>query len=163
MNSKNKEMPKEYTHAPEIERIAEKLIEMFKPELEGFEIRYIFSSENPKKDGAEKTALARKITGLNAYLAGCPEGFFLIEFGRPAFDSLDENTLIAVVYHEILHFGVSDDGNLAILPHDIENFSSEVKIFGAYTTDLQIFHEALNIGEQSTDSRDEIINRILEK
>ena len=63
-------MPKEYTSAPEIERIAEKLIEIFKPELEAFEIRYVFNSENPRKDGREVTALARKVTGLNAYLAG---------------------------------------------------------------------------------------------
>ena len=46
-------MPKEFTSAPEIEAIAEKLIEILKPELEGFEIRFVLSSENPKKDGCD--------------------------------------------------------------------------------------------------------------
>ena len=156
-------MPKEYSPAPEIERIAERLIEMFKPELEGFEIRYVFSSENPKKDGREVTAQARKIVGLTAYLSGCAEGFFVLEFGRPAFDELPEAHLIAVVHHELQHFGISDDGNLAILPHDVEEFSETVKIFGAYDFNLMVFHESLNIGSESTDSRREIIKRILEK
>lgn len=156
-------MPKEFTSAPEVKRIAEKLIEIFKPELEAFEIRYIFASENPRKDGREVTALARKVIGLNAFLAGHAEGFFVMEFGKPAFDVLDEKTLIAVVLHELQHFGISEDGNLAIIPHDIEEFSSVVKAFGAYHDGLQIFREALQIGEDSTDSRKEIINRILEK
>ena len=156
-------MPKEYTSAPEIKAIADSLIEIFKPELEGFEIRYIFGSENPKKDGREAAALARKITGLNAYLAGCPEGFFLIEFGRPAFDELFETQLIAVVHHELSHCGVNDSGNLTLYPHDVQEFSSTVEIFGAYDTSLEIFQKALEKGSESTDSRREIIKRILEK
>ena len=109
-------MPKEFTSAPEIEAIAEKLIEILKPELEGFEIRYVFNSENPKLGGEEKTALARKIIGLNAYLAGEPEGFFVLEFGRPAFEELTEAQLIAVTHHELCHFGISDEGKLCIIP-----------------------------------------------
>ncbi len=156
-------MPKEYSHAPEIQSIAEKLIEIFKPELEGFEIRYIFNAENPKKDGRECAALARKITGLNAYLSGTAEGFFVLEFGKPAFDNLTETQVIAITHHELQHFGISDDGNLMIIGHDVEEFAATVKIFGAYDTNLQIFNEYLNIGEQSTDSRKEIIKRILDR
>ena len=156
-------MPKEYTSAPEIERIAEKLIELFKPELEGFEIRYVFNAENPKKDGREVTALARKITGLNAYLSGCSEGFFVLEFGRPAFDELKDTQIIAVVHHELNHFGVNDTGSLTLYPHDIEEFSSTVEIFGAYDTSLEIFQKALEKGAESKDSRAEIIAEILEK
>ena len=156
-------MPKEFTDAPEIKRIAEKLIEIFLPELEAFEIRYVFGSENPKKDGREVTALARKVGGLNAYLADCPEGFFVMEFGKPAFDALDEATLIAVVHHELCHFGISDDGNLAIIPHDIEEFSEIVKIHGSYHDGLVIFGDALAKGDNDQTTRDEIIARILNR
>ena len=45
-------MPKEYTSAPEIQSIAEKLIEIFKTELEGFEIRYIFQRRKSEKGRA---------------------------------------------------------------------------------------------------------------
>ena len=154
-------MPKEFTSAPEIEAIAEKLIEMFKPELEGFEIRYVFNSENPKLGGEEKTALARKIVGLNAYLAGEPEGFFVLEFGRPAFEELTEAQLIAVTHHELCHFGISDEGNLAILGHDIEEFSEVVKIHGAYDLNLMIFSESLEKGNSDKTTRKELIAEIL--
>ena len=154
-------MAKEFTHAPEIERIAEKLIEIFKPELEGFSIRYVFNSENPKLHGEEKTALARKVVGLNAFLAGEPDGFFVLEFGRPAFDELTEAQLIAVVHHELCHFGISDDGKLWIIPHDVEEFSEVVKVHGSYDLNLMIFSESLEKGNSDADNRKELINRIL--
>ncbi|HEX9959759.1 MAG TPA: putative metallopeptidase [Pyrinomonadaceae bacterium] len=156
-------MAKGYTEAPEVQSIAERLIEIFKPELEGFEIRYIFCSENPKKDGREVTALARKITGLPAYLAGSPEGFFCIEFGMPAYESIDEHTLVAVVHHELCHFGISDDGNLTLIPHPIEEFPEVVRVHGSYHDGLVIFDDALRKGNSDTTSRDEIISRILKR
>lgn len=154
-------MPKEYFPAPEIERIAERLIEIFKPELEAFTIRYVFNADNPTKDGREVTALARKITGLNAYLAGEPDGFFVLEFGRPAFEELTEAQLVAVVHHELCHFGISDTGNLWIIPHDVEEFSEVVKIHGAYDLNLMIFGASLEQGNEDNQTRDDLINRIL--
>lgn len=156
-------MPKEYASSPAVEEIAEKLIEILKPELESLEIRYIFCSENPKKDGQEKAGLMRKITGLNAYLAGNTDGFFVLETGKPAFDAMTGTQKIAYVHHELEHCGISDDGNLCILPHSIEEFSATVKIFGAYDTNLEIFSEALQTGEESKDSRRDLINQILGK
>jgi predicted metallopeptidase len=99
-------MAKEYSSAPEVREIAERLIEILKPELEGFEIRYVFCSETIKHSGREAMALARKITGLNAYLAGHSEGFFLIEVSRPLWDALSVDQRIALVHHELCHFGI---------------------------------------------------------
>lgn len=154
-------MPKEYAPSPEVEQIAEKLIELFKPELEAFEIRYIFCNENPKKDGRECIGLARKVVGLNAYLAGCAEGFFVLETGKPAYDALDENGKLAYVLHELCHFGVSEEGNLTLIPHDVEEFSKVVEIFGAYREDLVLFHHSLQKGESDTGTRAELIEQLL--
>ncbi len=154
-------MPKEFSPAPEVQAIAEKLIEIFKPELEGFEIKYIFASENPRKDGRECIGLARKVTGLNAYLAGFSEGFFVLETGEPAYRGLDENSRIAFILHELNHFGITDVGNLALIPHDIEEFSQVVEVFGAYREDLILFSHALSRGEKDTSTRDEIIAQII--
>lgn len=153
-------MAKEYSPAPEVRDIAERLIEILKPELEGFEIRYVMSSEDPKKDGRDVLALARKVVGLNAYLAGHSEGFFVIEVG-PKFETLTENQKIAVVHHELNHFGISDEGGLTLIPHDIEEFSSTVEIFGEYHSGLTIFGAALRKGE-SSGTREEIKRRILD-
>lgn len=156
-------MPKEYAPSPEVEQIAEKLVKLFKSELEAFEIRYIFCNENPKKDGRECIGLARKVVGLNAYLAGCAEGFFVLETGKPAYDALDENGKLAYVLHELCHFGISDEGNISLIPHDIQEFCEVVKVFGAYRPDLQVFYESLQIGEENGDSREDMINRLLER
>ena len=154
-------MAKEWRQAGEVQAIAERLIEILKPELAGFEIRSVFCSENPKKDGRECAALARKVVGLNAYLADGPDGFFVIEVGRPAWDELDADGRIALVLHELCHFGVSDSGGLEILPHDVEEFTAVVKVFGAWRPELHVFADALRQGDESPGTRDEIKRRIL--
>lgn len=156
-------MPKEFTHAPEIQAVAEKLIEIFKPELEAFEIRYIFCNENPKKDGREVTALARKVTGLNAYLAGCAEGFFVLEFGLPAYEELEPAQVVSVVHHELCHFGISDEGQLWIVPHDVEEFNEIAEIHGSYHDGLIKFGHALQKGNSDSSARDEIIEKIIRR
>ena len=155
-------MPKEWKDAPEVREIAEKLIEIFKPELEAFEIRYIFGNENPKKDGREVSALARKVTGLNAYLAGWTEGFFVMEVGLPVWEVLPSDQKIALVHHELCHFGINDIGNLWIIPHDTEEFTEIAKVHGSYHDGLIMFDEALEIGNSDTGGRKELIKRILE-
>lgn len=157
-------MPKEWTKADEVEAIAARLIEILKPELEGFEIRYIFSSENPKKDGREVSALARKVTGLNAYLAGCAEGFFVMEVGLPAWEMMTAGQKIALVHHELCHFGINEDtGNLWIIPHDIEEFTEIAKVHGSYHDGLIFFSEALEIGNSDVSGRAELIKSILDR
>ncbi|MBX3288437.1 MAG: hypothetical protein KF855_03735 [Acidobacteria bacterium] len=152
-------MGKEYSSAPEIEQIAERLIEHFKPDLEGFDITYIFCSENPKKAGREVTALARKVIGLNAWLAGFPDGFFVMEVGLPAWAELTPEQKIAVVHHELCHFGVDDEGFLTLIPHDIEEFNEIARTHGAYHDGLVSFGHALQHGNES--SRSEILEKIL--
>jgi len=155
-------MAKEFTSAPEIERIATRLIEILKPELEGFEIRYVMCSENPKKDGREVIGLARKVSGFYAYLAGSAEDFFVIETGEPAYEGLSPNQKIAYVHHELAHFGISETGNLAILPHDIEEFHEVAEVHGAYFDRLQIFADAVEKGNSDNSGRAELIRTILE-
>ncbi len=156
-------MAKEFTPAPEVEEIATRLIEILKPELEGFEIRYIFASDNPRKDGSEAIALARKITGLNAFLAGSPDGFFVMEVGIPAFEMLTAQQKIAVVHHELCHFGINELGDLWIIPHDIEEFNEIAAVHGAYFDRLQIFSDAVEKGNSDKTARQELIAEILNR
>ncbi len=156
-------MPKEFTDAPQVERIAVRLIEILKPELEGFTIRYIFASENPKKDGRDAIGSMRKITGLNAYLAGEPEGFFVLETGIPAYLELTTNQKIAYIHHELCHPGVDENGNLTLYPHDIQEFNEVAAAHGAYFDRLQIFADAVEKGNSDITSRADLIERILDE
>lgn len=156
-------MAKEFSHSPEVAEIAEKLIQILKPHLEAFEIKYVFNSENPKKDGEEKAGLARKVTGLNAFLAGYPEGFFCLETGRPAWDAMNTDQRIRYVHHELCHFGVADSGNLMIIPHDIEEFNEIAEVHGAIDERMILFSAALKKGEADNTTRKEIIQEILNR
>jgi len=156
-------MAKEFSHAEEVQIIAERLIEIFKPELEGFEIRYTFCSENPKKDGREAIALARKVSGFYAFLAGSPDGFFCIEVGMPAWEELTAHQRIAVVHHELCHFGITEFGHLAIIGHDIEEFHEIAATHGAYFDRLQTFADAVEQGNSDTSGRAELIRQILNR
>jgi hypothetical protein len=158
-------MAKEFSPAPEVEEIAGKLIEIFRPELDdwGYEIKYVFNSENPKSGGMECIGLARKITGLFAYLAGHPEGFFVLETGIPAYESLTINQKIAYVHHEFCHFGINEIGNLTLVPHDLEEFTQVAEVHGAYFDRLQVFADAVERGNSDSRARDEIIDEILRR
>jgi hypothetical protein len=157
-------MAKEFSPAPEVQRIAEKIIEIFKPELALWEIPiiYVFCTENPKKDGREVIGLARKVTGFYAYLAGYPDGLFVLETGLPAYLELTPHQKIAYVHHELCHFGMSELGGLAIVPHDIEEFNEVAETYGAYFDRLQIFADAVERGNADTSARAEMIRKILD-
>lgn len=156
-------MPKEYSSAPEVQEIAEKLIQILKPHLEAFEIKFVFNSENPKKDGEEKAGLARVVRGLNAFLAGYPEGFFCLETGIPAWSEMNAQQRIQYVHHELCHFGVSDSGNLMLIPHDIEEFNEIAEVHGASNDRLTLFGAALEKGKADGKTRKEIIQEILNR
>jgi hypothetical protein len=158
-------MAKEFSPALEVQEIAEKLIEMFKPEIELWDIPilYVFSTENPKKDGRECIGLARKITGFYAYLAGYPDGMFVLETGLPAYSELTPNEKIAYVHHELCHFGISELGGLAIIPHDIEEFTEVAEVHGAYFDRLQVFADAVEKGNSDSSARAEMIRKILDR
>lgn len=156
-------MPKEFEPAIEVQQIAEKIIEIFKPEIEAWEIPilYIFSSENPKKDGRECIGVARKITGFYAYLAGYPEGLFVLETGLPAYLQLTPKQKIAYVHHELCHFSIGPFGGPEIVGHDIEEFNEVARVHGAYFDRLQSFADAVEEGNSDNSARAEQIKIIL--
>lgn len=156
-------MAKEFSTAPEIERIAEKIIEIFKPELALFEIPilYVFCSENPRKDGREVIGLARKVVGFYAYLAGYPDGLFVLETGLPSYSGLTPQQKIAYVHHELCHFGIGELGGPELIPHDIEEFNEVARVHGAYFDRLQTFADAVEEGNSDASARAEQIKTIL--
>jgi hypothetical protein len=102
--------PVEYRQADEVERIARDLIYDFHTHLATARIKYVFRSQSAESRGKEVWGRARKVTGLNAWLAGkekpgvkCePLPFFVIEISEPVWKILDENQKQALVDHELI-------------------------------------------------------------
>lgn len=144
-----------YRPAPAVERIAKDLIARHHTDLHGVPIRYVFRSEAAKKAGKVVFGTARKISGLNAYLAADDvdeagygaEDFFVIEIAEDVWSVLDSDQRVALVDHELCHCSleVTDDGTvkLGIRPHDLEEFRAVVERHGLWEPEVELFAEVL--------------------
>jgi predicted metallopeptidase len=138
-----------YTDAPVVKEIAQGLIPQHHPHLEGARIEYVFRSKRLTSNGKIVAGKARKVTGLNAFLATKPPAFgglpfFVIEIAQDVWDALPRPQQVALVDHELCHcFREIDDDTgeweLSIRPHDVEEFAEIVYRHGLWSQDLDHF------------------------
>lgn len=138
----------EYSDAPEVRAIAKDIIASHHRHLLNATIRYVFRDEAAKKGSKVILGTARKIGGLNAFLASShldmneAEDFFVIEIAADEWQHLDHKQRAALVDHELMHCDVDEDGKLKMVPHDLEEFTSIVRRHGLWKEDVRDFaHE----------------------
>lgn len=144
-----------YRPAPSVKTIAEPLIEDH-PDLDDIDIRYVFRDTAAKSKGKVLLGKARKVSGLNAFLAAgyspdeipaddADHDFFVIEIAEDEWVTLTEAQRVALVDHELSHCAieVDDDGNqtLVVRGHDLEEFCSVVARHGLWKPDVRVFAE----------------------
>ncbi|HVV37613.1 MAG TPA: putative metallopeptidase [Acidimicrobiales bacterium] len=140
----------EYRYASEAGRIAGELIPEHHRGLIGCRIEFVFRSKATKTKGRVVLGSARKLTGLNAWLAGqmsedsiVPEQFFVIELAEDEWINLSERQRRALVDHELSHCDayIDDDGELKLSTrgHDLEEFTSIVERHGLWKGDVRRF------------------------
>jgi hypothetical protein len=145
---------KEYGPAHEARYIAQRLIDLFHPQLAGARIEYVFVSEPPKQMGRELAGRARKVTGLMAHLAtpgseGEPESFFCIEITKPKWDLRPLKWKVALVDHELKHCDYEDElDDLITVGHDEEDFDDIVERHGVWNEGLENFINKLMKGDE---------------
>lgn len=171
-----------YSFAPDVERVAERLIAEHHQHLSketGIKILYLFTEEPEKVRGREALGVARKVSGLNGFLVGSfaqmvgesnladyllsdwsgyddtHSEFFVMTIYKSAWlFILSEKQKVALIDHELSHFGVKSDkdGNirLTILPHDSEEFIAIVKRHGPWSSDVAAIIKAAQVGPQLT-------------
>jgi hypothetical protein len=150
-----------FSNAPEVAGIARRLIGLHHTHLKNIRIDYVFRSESSSDGGKVVWASARKITGLNAFLAtesdesfelqGDPDTdqFFCIEVWEDVWDRLKDEQKEALVDHELCHCWAEEACNaegdsilkLKILPHDVEEFASVIQRHGLWKDDVKVFVE----------------------
>lgn len=148
--------------APAVERVAKTLISKYHMDLSDHDvdIRYVFRSEHAKSSGKAVFGRAKKISGLNAYLAalddpdetgieGAEGDFFVIEIAEDIWRELKQDARVALVDHELSHCGVTFDKDenlkLVCLPHDLEEFNAIVERHGLWRPDVAEFDKALRL------------------
>lgn len=174
-------MPNTYHTAPQVAAIADKLIAEHHDHLltNAVYVKFLVCEQPEKVAGREALGTARKVGGLNAYLAlrddsdvprapafdglGIPlvSEFFLIiiyrDFWRTR--STTDHQRRALLDHELTHCWseeqVDKDGNptgkilLSILPHDIQEFHIIAERYGDWQPDITTFAKALRRGQPS--------------
>lgn len=140
-----------YTEAPEVERLARSLIGEYHRHLMSERIEFVFCEKTPTKGGKETWGRARKVTGLNAFLAGQDaadddaDAFFVIEIARPVWDGINDRQRAALVDHELAHCWfeeqTDDEGNVKtirkLLAHDLEEFSAIILRHGVWRDEVR--------------------------
>lgn len=140
-----------YTPADEVKQIAEELIPKYHSHLEECKVRidYVFISKTPSKGGKDVWGTCRKITNLNAHLAGEEEPFFVITISEPVWNVLPPDKKIVLVDHELCHAWAEFDDDednpdavkLSILPHNVEEFAAIIRRHGLWSEDVKSFVE----------------------
>jgi hypothetical protein len=148
-------MPTVYTPAPEVERIAYELIPEYHKHLCHFDVRikYLFRNDTPQKGGKLVWAQARKVTGLNAFLAGeeredgaIDKSFFVIVVSEKVWMTLDAKQKTALIDHELAHCWAEENDKgelvLSMLEHDLNEFAAIVERYGNWRKDIEQFLRA---------------------
>jgi hypothetical protein len=146
--------PITYWRSKDLRAIAESLIPEFHKHLDEMQILYVFRSKHTESNGKIKLACARKVGGLNAYLAfrdaldsidaeerppaPVAHAFFVIEVAWDTWERLTGPQRIALVDHELSHIGVDGD----MVAHDVEEFAAVLRRHGAWKPDLRDFLSA---------------------
>jgi hypothetical protein len=167
-------MPQEYQPAREVEDVARRLINDYHPHLASVRIDYIFCTEQLKEKGKVVWGRAKKVSGLNAWLASedrnpdaaTPDEFFVVEIHLGTWLMLDEKSKKALVDHELHHLDVDiDTSKLSLLPHDLEEFNSIVRRYGLWRDDIEFFIRAANGKERGLfdDRADQVLDRVADE
>ena len=94
----------------------------------GISVGFI-SSTKAKTIGKTKLVLGecRKVTDLQKLF--CPHDFLIIIY-EPNCEGLTEEQMKILLWHELKHIGVDEEGETYVVPHDIEEFRDIIEAHG---------------------------------
>jgi hypothetical protein len=131
-------MPKVYGSAEDVEKIANKLLPTYHPELATARIQYVFVDEASKKNGQPVLGKARRVSGVLEFLLAKD---FLVEIALDEWNKASDRQREALVDHLLESCtGIEDDktGELkwAMRTPDVQEFTSILHRHGAWTETL---------------------------
>jgi predicted metallopeptidase len=119
-------------------------------DLEQFRIAFLLNHGTPPGDETGVHAIAKAIRApdLWATLAEKDAAVWVLADVWP---SLSERQRQAVIYHELLHFIVTDKGALRLVKHDVEEFIAVVSEYGAWHGALDALAQQLTLRDATAD------------
>lgn len=146
-----------YAAAPDVAKIAKKLIGKHHTRLADVRIECVYRDKAATSNGKTVLGKARKMSGLNAFMAreitsdvdaDAADPFFVIEIAEDEWRRMGPAAREALVDHELCHCTAefdeeSGEYKLGIRAHDVEAFAEEVTRHGLWHDELKTFGEAV--------------------
>lgn len=147
--------PEAYREAEQPEAIGRVLVCSVHRHLRGRRIGYLYR-QKMERNGKTVLGKASKVGSKLAYFSNLE---FLIEINWQAWASLTARQRIALVDHELSHFGIedTDEGEkLLMIPHDLEEFNAVVQRWGMWQPDVASFAKVLQQGDLFADPAEDV-------
>lgn len=120
----------DYTISEIYNDMAEEIILEKRPDIlnSGVSVGFV-SSMKQKKKGKTHLVLGecRKVQPIEKLF--CPYDFLIIIY-EPNCEALSEDQMKILIWHELNHIGIDENGEHYIVPHDIEEFFDIIKEHG---------------------------------
>lgn len=96
----------------------------------GISVGFI-SSMKEKKHGRTKLVLGecKKVTDLEKLY--CPHDFLIIIYDRNC-EGLTDDQMKILLWHELEHIGIDENGEFFVKPHDVEEFDNIINAHGLH-------------------------------
>ena len=121
----------EYQRSLDLERLAEKVINKYAEfmHLTDPDCRILYQYCDEAKKSRDKILYA-DTERIKDKLKGVLPFDFVITFYKPNTDTLNQECLERLMYHELRHVGFEGAGKYSIIPHDIEDFRDVIDMWG---------------------------------
>lgn len=120
----------DYAISARYNELAEEIIREKRPDILNAGVSVCFlSSMKQKKKGKTHIVLGecKKVSPLQKIF--CPFDFLIIIYELNC-EGLTEDQMKILIWHELLHIGIDENGDHYIVPHDIEEFFDIIKEHG---------------------------------
>jgi len=105
------------------------------PELVNASVTVLWKAKGGRSNGKNTLGKCQKASGLLGYFV---PSTFVIWLAADHLRGKTTHQIEAVLYHELKHIGLDDNGDPCVVAHDFTGFLSELDRYGCYLEDLAI-------------------------
>lgn len=147
-----KQLPERWPADSKLFMQAKKLISEHHTEANLASVAYIFKAKHTETNGKIKLGSCKKQSPTNKMLHGWD---YIIELAWDMWAFFEPFQRDALLLHELCH--IRADGSWKIEPHNVEEFSKVIEIYGLWKPDLVRFAEVIKNAEYSCDEHQEAL------
>lgn len=153
-NIKTKHLPDRWPASADIVMMAKEIMTKYHQTALEADIAFLMKLKHTLKNGAIVLGTCSKQSDKNKLLHGWD---YIIEISWDMWAFFDDNQREALLFHELCHIRSEDDA-WKIRPHNVEEFSAVIEIYGLWKPDLKDFAEAIRKAEEDEDTQIKIAN-----